>query len=251
MGLIKHNGNGGSGTTTVGRSAALNIVNFGEQAQRLILEAQAQATHILSQAQAQAQRLQAQAAEKGYAEGFRQGQADGQADGAEKAFEQAREGFSQQTAELQKLLRQAVLELDSAREELYLHARQEVLGLALEIAARITRRQAEGDTEVAQANLVRALDLIACGQQVQARVCPAQLDQLREYAGELLEAMGLSQTVELVADASLQPGDVVMATRQGQIDARIETQIRNVVSAMTGREEPASRVVSFPKEASA
>jgi flagellar biosynthesis/type III secretory pathway protein FliH len=70
---------------------------------------------------------------------------------------------------------------------------------------------------------------------VLARVCPAQLDQLAEYGGEFLAEMGMSELVKFVGDAELTPGDVVLVSRNGRVDASIQTQIDNVIAAVTGK----------------
>lgn len=223
----------------VGRSAALNIANFAEQAQRMIIEAQAQATQVATQAHAAAREIHTQADQRGFAEGFQRGLADGQADGAERSFAESKKNFDKQTAELQKMLKQTVLQLEQAHQEILHEARTELLDLALAIAEKITHVQARGDIEVAKASLGKAIEMVNCAGQVQARVCASQLDQLREYAAGFLGSMEMSDLVKFVPDASLVPGDVVLASRNGEVDARIQTQIDNVVAALTGQEKSA------------
>lgn len=227
------------GVRTVGRAAALNVANFAEQAQKLVLDAQAKAAQTLQNATARARELEQQASERGYAEGFAKGRADGQADGAEKAFAEATAGFQKQTASLQQLLRQAIQGLEAARADLLLQARSDLLNLSIAIAEKVTGVQAAGQLQVAQASLGKALDMLAEASQVQVRVCARQVGQLREYAAGLADELSLGEAVRLVPDETLQPGDVVVTTRSGEIDARIQTQLDNVVSALTGQEGPA------------
>jgi flagellar assembly protein FliH len=220
--------------TPIGRAGALNVANFSEQAKKLILDAQAKSSQILAQATTKAKEVEKLAEQRGYDTGFARGLADGQADGAEKAFAEAIKRFDQQTAELQKMLKQSVLKLEEARNDILQQARAELLDLALAIAEKVTHLRAEGDIAVAQASLSKAIDMVSCSGQVQAKVCPAQLNELREYAGQFLSEMGMSELVTLVGDESLAPGDVVLVSRQGEVDARVQTQLDNIVAALTG-----------------
>ncbi len=222
----------------VGKLAALNIANFTDQAQRLLLKAREEADAILADARRQAERIAEQARTAGYAEGHAQGLADGQADGAEQAFAKAMETFDVQTAALRDVLREMVDRLADTREQLLIEARAELLELAIQIAAKITHARA-GDLDAVRGNLAAALEMANCAQKIQAKVCPQQLDQLREYAGEFVEAMGLSAVLTFVADPELSPGDVVLQTPRGEVDARIETQLDDLVRVLTGRDDDA------------
>ncbi|MFW6154685.1 MAG: FliH/SctL family protein [Planctomycetota bacterium] len=222
------------GGRVMGKLAALNIANFTDQAQRVLLKAGEEADALLADARRQAEQLREEARAAGYAEGHAQGLADGQADGAEQAFAKAMETFDQQTASLRDVLREMIDQLGAARETLLVDARAELLDLACRIAEKVTHVRA-GDIEAARGNLAAALEMANCASTIQAKVCPQQLDQLREYAAEFVEGMGLSAVLTLVADPRLTPGDVVLQTPQGEVDARIRTQLDDLVRVLTGR----------------
>jgi flagellar assembly protein FliH len=237
-----------------GRVAALNVANFAEQAQRMILEARTQGTEILDRArekaaqiavqtEQQAQQIRREAHEQGLAEGSKEGYAkglsQGQADGAEKAFHEAMSMFSRQTDDLRKLFLESVGRLDEQREQILRQARADLLELALTIARRITAARSQ-DIETAKANVAKAIEMVACNSQVQMHVCPSQLDQLTEYSKEFLEELGMSQSVSFVGDATLSPGDVLLQSRNGQVDARVQTQLDNIIKALTGGQEETS-----------
>ncbi|NLF30928.1 MAG: hypothetical protein GX591_08590 [Planctomycetes bacterium] len=226
-------------TTTgraVGKLAALNIANFSQQAQRVLIKAREEADAILADARSQAEQIRQEARAAGYAEGHAQGLADGQADGAEQAFAKAMETFDKQTSSLRNVLREMVDRLGEAREQLFTEARAELLDLAVQIAAKVTHVYA-GDIQAAKGNLAAALEMANCAAKIQARVCPEQLDQLREYAAEFVEEMGLSAALTFVADPELKAGDVVLQTRHGEVDARIQTQLEDLVRVLTGRDD--------------
>jgi flagellar assembly protein FliH len=251
--VIKQDGS--ARAAPVGRVAALNVANFAEQAQRMILDARAQATEMLERAREKAAQVAAEAAQQagtlgreaheqglaaGKQEGYAKGLAQGQADGAERAFQEAMSLFSRQTEDLRKLLSESVRRLDEARDQVLRQARADLLELALTIAERITGARARGDVQTAQTNLAKAIEMVACRSQVQIRVCPGQLDQLAEYAKSFLEELGMSESASFLADETLSPGDIVLQSRNGQVDARVQTQLDNIIKAITGREEAAA-----------
>ncbi len=226
---------GSMASPAVGKMAALNIVNFSDQAAKIVTDARRQADAIMAAGVADAEQIAEQARVEGYSKGQAQGLIDGQADGAEKAFVEAHANFATQTEQLQTLLRGAIEQLDQAREHLLMQGRQELLDFALTIARKVTHVEASGDIATARANLAGALEMAGCAGKIQAKVCPDQLDQLREYAAEFMDEMGLSSMVAFVPDPDLGPGDVVLKTRNGEVDARIETQLDNVIYAITGQ----------------
>jgi len=228
------------GIATLGPTGALNVANFADQARKMLIEAKAKAQQALARAATEAEQIRSRAEQRGYAEGLRRGQADGQADGAEKAFAEAMKGFQQQTGELQTLLKSIVAELAGARERLLQEAQTDLLDLALAIAEKVTHVQAKADLSAAKAGLCKAIETVNCRGQIQVRVCPGQLGQLTEYGGEFLASMGMADGVSFVPDESLSPGDVVLTTRNGQVDAKIQTQIDNIAEALTGAEREAS-----------
>jgi flagellar assembly protein FliH len=234
----------------IGKVAALNVANFAEQARKLVLDARAQAEEILSAARAQARQIEslaaaktAEAAKRGYeegrAEGHAKGLAEGQADGAEKAFAEASEKFNRQTEELRTALTATLRKVDAAREDILQQARNDLLELSLAVAEKVTHVYAREHIETAKAAMGQAIELVGCNSQLTVKVCPAQLDQLSEYAGQFLADMQMGQTFKLQAEAALSPGDVVIQGRNGEVDARVQTQIDNVISAITGREKKA------------
>jgi len=162
---------------------------------------------------------------------------DGQADGAERAFTEASETFTAQTEQLQAVLREIIEQLAAARDQLLLDARAELLDFALAIATKVTHIQAAGDVAAAKGNLGAALQMVNCAAKVQVKTCPEQLDHLREYAAEFMDEMGMSSMVTFVGDPELSAGDVMLQTRNGEVDGRIATQLDDIVCVLTGREE--------------
>jgi len=236
----------GGQASGVGRLAALNIADFATQAARTVEKARRTAEALIADAEQQARRIAAEAAEaaeaarqaahdEGYRLGRQTGEADGRADGAQKAFEEAEALFGQQSQSLQTTLTRALDEIAAVREDICAQARTDLLDLALAIADKVCGTRAATDIETARANLAKAVELVADASRLTVSVAPEQLDQLGQFAPDLLERLGCDATVQWVGDESLSPGDVMVRTAGGEVDARVRTQIDNVVAGLTGR----------------
>jgi flagellar assembly protein FliH len=146
----------------------------------------------------------------------REGFAEGLAAGRQQAEEQMRpaiQGLSQ-TLETLARLRQTI------REE----ATQDLVHLAISIAARVIHREA-------------AVDPDALGGLVQAAFTKLQsreINRVRMHPGleglvrRSLEQSGSPKNMVLTPDPSLKPAEVFFETSQGILDASVDTQLREI-----------------------
>lgn len=115
-------------------------------------------------------------------------------------------------------------ELDRMKDTIRNQATEELVHLAVSIAARVIHREVTVDSD-ALAGLVRAAF---------AKVQSRELQRVRLHPGmerlvlKHLDLAGAPKTIEISADAGLNPGDVLFETSQGALDASVETQLREV-----------------------
>jgi len=168
--------------------------------------------------------------EKGRQEG-RQAERESQA-AAEGAAEERRK---RQAAELVESFAQA--------RDLYLRAvEQEVVRLALAIAARILRREAQMDPLLLTGAVRVALGQLSGLTEVHLRVPPAELDLWTE-AMTLLPNLNPKPTV--IAGEGMRLGDCAIDTRLGSVDLGVRAQLSEIERgffdrAGAGRAEPAA-----------
>ncbi len=154
---------------------------------------------------------------RGYAEGLAAGRAE-----SEERVEQERQRFAQTVSA--SLERMGELER-RAGEAL----QSELLALAVEIAGRIVHARIEAGDPVAE-RVARDL-LEEFHVDVGARVHVNPEDRRRILAGDDGQ---VPRGVELVDDASLGPGEVVVEWRDEQIDARLEAVLEQIVGELRG-----------------
>ena len=130
-------------------------------------------------------------------------------------------------AKLQPVLERlagSIAALDRAREEIREQVAAEVARLAVAIAARILHREISVDPDA-------ILGLVIAGfNKLQGRECsrifvhPEHEQVLRRWLAQL----ATRNSIEIVGDAAMQAGEVRFETAQGQLDASIPTQLREI-----------------------
>ncbi len=156
----------------------------------------------------------------GYEEGLRRGREEAEQQLAEQLIA-VRESLARSTAELHALA-ERVLEL----------VKDEIVGLALQIASRVVRERIEaGDpvvVRIADEMLARLGEGVSC----RLRIHPEDREALGRLQPEL-EAKGL---VELVVDPSVGRGGLIVEAGDEELDARLGTAYQALWEAvMDGR----------------
>lgn len=157
------------------------------------------------------ERIRKQAFEQGFAEGERSGAEAARGEGEEKL----------------ERMGKIVAELASCKSSLRAEAEREVVELAFAVARRVLHRELTLDPGVAAALVGSCLDEFAGAETVRILLNQADLELVRE---RIATERGVE--IETVADDSVSPGGAVIETRQGKLDARIESQLEEIESGL-------------------
>lgn len=214
------------------KAAVLNLPDFAAEARGIVLDARKGAARIVSDARAKGDSVRNEARQQGYDEGFARGHADGQ----QEARDEAGRKYAEQYAGALELARRVAVDLADARGQMLHDAAGQILDLAVLLAEKIVSRVAVESTETARENLAKVLEMAHCAGQVIVNVNPGQLESLRGDFAELVEALELGGAVRLAGDRRVRPGGAVLVSRNGVIDATIETQLANIARGLLGRE---------------
>ena len=135
------------------------------------------------------------------------------------------------------------------RERFFDRAEQETVRLALAIASRILRREAQSDPLMLTGVVRVALGQLSDASDVRLRVPAAHLDLWMETMAHLPR---LSFRPEVVPDDAMQGGDCVMESSMGSADLGLEAQILEIERGLLGqsgqREAPAAMQVKCDAE---
>ncbi|HSN90944.1 MAG TPA: type III secretion system stator protein SctL [Anaeromyxobacteraceae bacterium] len=175
-------------------------------------EAARRAAALLERAEAEAATLRARA------------EAEGEEARAEAREAGRREGLAAAGAALAG----AALE----RERILAAAEREVVALAIEVARKILGRELATDPAAALHLAAAALRNARGRRQATLRVHPSDAPAIREGEARLSPLVPVAPGLAVEEDPGLSPGDVVVETEAGRIDARIETQLESLRLAL-------------------
>ena len=121
--------------------------------------------------------------------------------------------------------------LAAMRSRIRTDAEGELLKLAISIARRVLHRELTLDPESIEGLIRVALEKLQARELCRVRVHPDQEQAIRNS----LERFANSQKIEVVADSSMQCGDVLFETAHGDLDASIESQLREIERGFADR----------------
>ena len=203
------------------------ITRARKEAERLIRTAQARAEQILKQAEARAESIidrTVEGAEKIAEEARAQALADGRA-----------EGLAEGKSEAQKIIAEAEAIRGRAaaeKEEMLAGSQGDIARLALVAAGKIVRREIQVDPDCVFDMIAEALGRVKGEDSAVLQVNPKTAAVLEENTARLISASQGVREVRIVPDPSLEPGDCLVESSRGSVDARIETKIANLERAV-------------------
>lgn len=175
------------------------------------------------------------------------------------ACQQANQIVAQAEDEAQRILAEAHLKargiFDSAREEgyqsgaakwyealadswksrdVYLAGNETaLLKLAVRIAEKLIGEELHIAPKVIAGIVGEALRSVRRAKSLAVRVHPADIAAVEEGLSMLRSPAGTASDIEIIPDASLSPGDCIVETEIGIVDARLKTQLQNMERALT------------------
>jgi flagellar assembly protein FliH len=146
----------------------------------------------------------------------REAYAEGLAAGRQQAEEQVRPAIHGLAETLTTLAR--------SRETIREEATEDLVHLAICIAARVIHREVNVDPEALAGLVQAAFSKIQSREINRVRMHPT----LEALVRKSLEQAGSPKNLVLTADASLKPAEIFFETSQGILDASVETQLREI-----------------------
>jgi flagellar assembly protein FliH len=142
----------------------------------------------------------------------------------EHGLQQGREEAASAIRESAQKLATTLAELVAFKRKLRLDAEREVVKLSLAIARRILNRELATDPDALEGVVHAALAKLQSREVWQVRVSP----QHTEMTKACIERAGLASSVKVHADAALEPGDLLIDTHAGELDASVHTQLHEI-----------------------
>jgi len=216
----------------LGSARGFSFADLEAQGQRLIEQARAEAGRLLEVARREAEELRQQQFRAGYQQGLEEGRAAGFAQIRAEAQQQASAEARQQIADLVNALVDALRQFDQSKRSLIAAAETGLIELAIAIARRVCRNALGLSEKIAQANAKALLELVQHAHDVELHFHPADYERLSELGAALFDQVGQSEHVRIVADETVDRGGCLLRTPDGQIDARLETQLDRIAATL-------------------
>lgn len=154
-----------------------------------------------------------------YESGFRKGQEDGRMAAQEK------------TAPLLTALETTLSELDGIRGRIKQQLEREVVELALHVARKVIHHELSVSDEALLCVVKEAMTHLEDPEKISIRLNPADLRRLREAGEHIQTAFDNPESIHFEEDAGIESGGCYIHTEFGDIDARLEEQLRHIEEA--------------------
>jgi len=170
------------------------------------------------------------------------GRQEGLAKGLQQAEQQLQKQIQQQAEQLVKQRLQKVLpplkaaadRLEAERQQCIARWEQQGLELILAIAEKLVHERIGQHPEQTAARVAEVLNLTLGSANIRVRLNEADLQATESHLETLTNSLQQKASVELIGDATLGPGDCIVETEHGQIDARISTQLERIAAELAG-----------------
>lgn len=151
------------------------------------------------------------------------GVSEGEAEGRKRAAAETQ-------AAIERMAR-SIEEMAGLRARLRKEAEADLVHLALAIARRILCRELAVDPDAMHGLVLGALEKLQGQEICRVRVHPAHAPLVSQCLRQAIPAA----PVEVIPDASREPGAVVFETERGSLDASVETQLREIERGLADR----------------
>ncbi len=214
--------------------APFRLESFEEEARRLMEASRAKAAEILRAALAEAARLREEASREGREAGLAEGRAEGLQAGRAEGGAEERRRIAAETAGLQDLLRGVARAVGDKRAELTALAERDLVGLSIAIAEKVVKAEVRKGVPVAAANVRHAIELVARRQEVRVVVHPDDLSMVEAYLPALRHEFADLGGLDLEAGDGVTRGGCVVVTKEGAVDADLDTQLDEIYRELLG-----------------
>lgn len=202
---------------------------FGHEAEPLDIQflrhqASAEASDLIQTAFRQAEEVREEASRQGFDQGFAEGRAAALAETG-RMLEAERDS-------MRVVLQTFVDRISDERRRMWRDAEPQIIAFVLEVAGKIVKDEARVNRDVVLSVVRNALRRVVDTENIRIRVNMDDLDTVRSSRDELSTLIESIRHVEIVADRRVDSGGCVVETASGTIDAKIDTQVDEVASAL-------------------
>lgn len=177
------------------------------EADNLLFQAKAQAQDVVERGQAEAEQLRDQAYQMGFEQGYKDGIASAE----------------QETQKLEDQIKDLLVTLVKDKELTFQKYERQMVDLVILLTEKILGTTAETKPEIINHIVKKVLAEIGEAEKVVIKVNPIHVPYLSSFDDQQIE--NINQKVQIVEDSALLPGECVVSSENGFIEAKIGEQL--------------------------
>lgn len=200
-----------------------------QEAQDILAAAQVEADKLIADTKAESEKLLEQVRKEGYDDGHAEGLQQGIDDGKERIEDELADIVRQANAKAQKTIQDA----KEQTSEYFIRAEDDIVKVVMMAIEKILPQHFLDVPQVVLPVVREAIRHVRDQKEVKVHVEPDSYDLILLARGEF-QAMLTDGTaiIEIISDEALKPGDCVIETPNGDVDARLSTQLDLMKSAI-------------------
>ena len=193
-----------------------------KQAQKIRDDARAESEKIVADTKKEAEKLLEQVRKEGYDDGFAEGREEGIKDGQERIEDELADIVRQANDKAQKTIQDA----KEQTAEYFIRAEDDIVKIVMMAIEKILPQHFLDVPQVVLPVVREAINNVRDQKEIKIHVEPYSYDLILMARSEFQSMMtdGTS-IIEIVSDEALKPGDCVIETPNGGVDARLSTQL--------------------------
>ncbi len=166
--------------------------------------------------------------QRAYNEGYQQGYEQGYAEAQRRVEEEAHQALLATLQRLQVEVQAFIEQLQQQSQSYLQEAEQGMLELALEAVRKVVKEELRLHPDHALQMVRETLKRVKSFGEVQIRVNPLDLSQVRQHRADLLAVLDGVPQIEIVEDRRVEQGTCVIETDHGTYDARLSSQLAEI-----------------------
>ena len=207
------------------KAADARVEKARTESEKLLQDAKGERDRMVAETRQECEELREEARKTGHAEGLKAGHEEG----LKKAEHAMADAIQQANKKAEKTLKDAK---DATRDYL-LQAEEDVTSIALAVVEKILPQHFIDVPQVILPLVQQAIEKVKDQKEINIHVAPAVYDLVLLARDEFRSHLtGAGAELSVVSDESLVPGDCVIETPNGSVDARLATQLELIRQAI-------------------
>lgn len=153
-------------------------------------------------------------------------------DACREGYEKARAEFADKTAALEKKAKDIQKEAEKQVEDFWAETEPELLKLAVDIARQVIGKKIEEDDSFVLSTVKSGLRQLRDKREIKIRVSPDDVEFMRAHKDDVAVSCEGVNAIEIIDDRRIDRGGCLIETANGDLDARMETQLGEVERAL-------------------